>query len=119
MSYLKYIFFLLLSFNCIAQGEISLFNSEGEAVAYIDTEDDDLTLYLWDGKPVAYLHVSSGEYHVYGFNGKHLGWYINGVIRNHDGDAVVANKAAVKLYNRRNYSNIKIRQYKYLNNIVE
>ncbi|MDA9057611.1 DDE-type integrase/transposase/recombinase, partial [Flavobacteriaceae bacterium] len=30
-----------------------------------------------------------------------------------------SNKAAIKLYNRRNYSNIKIRQCKYLNNIVE
>ena len=30
-----------------------------------------------------------------------------------------ANTTAIKLYNRRNYSNIKIRQCKYLNNIVE
>jgi len=30
-----------------------------------------------------------------------------------------ANTAAIKLYNRRNYSNIKIRQCRYLNNIVE
>ena len=30
-----------------------------------------------------------------------------------------ANSAAIKLYNRRSYSNIKIRQCKYLNNIVE
>jgi putative transposase len=29
------------------------------------------------------------------------------------------NAAAIKLYNRRNYSNIKIRQCKYLNNIIE
>ena len=30
-----------------------------------------------------------------------------------------SNTAVIKLYNRRNYSNIKIRQCKYLNNIVE
>jgi putative transposase len=30
-----------------------------------------------------------------------------------------SNAAAIKLYNRRNYSNIKIRQCKYLNNIIE
>jgi len=30
-----------------------------------------------------------------------------------------ANSSAIKLYNRRNYSRIKIRQCKYLNNIVE
>ena len=30
-----------------------------------------------------------------------------------------ANSSAIKLYNRRNYSRIKIRQCKYLNNIVD
>jgi putative transposase len=34
-------------------------------------------------------------------------------------DKTGANTAGIKLYNRRNYSNIKIRQCKYLNNIVE
>ena len=34
-------------------------------------------------------------------------------------DKSESNTAAIKLYNRRNYSNIKIRQCKYLNNIVE
>ncbi|MGY8924906.1 MAG: DDE-type integrase/transposase/recombinase [Flavobacteriales bacterium] len=33
-------------------------------------------------------------------------------------DKSESNTAAIKLYNRRNYSNIKIRQCKYLNNIV-
>ena len=33
-------------------------------------------------------------------------------------DKSASNTAAIKLYNRRNYSNIKIRQCKYLNNIV-
>ncbi len=48
--------------------EITLFDSKGEAIAYIDTSDE-LTIYLWDGDPVAYLY----DDHVYGFNGKHLG----------------------------------------------
>ena len=39
--------------------EISLFNSKGKPIAYIDTDDDDLTIYLW--KPVAYLYKSDGE----------------------------------------------------------
>jgi len=30
-----------------------------------------------------------------------------------------SNKSAIRLYNRRNWSNIEIRQCKYLNNIVE
>ena len=38
--------------------EISLFDSDGEAVAYIDTSDD-FTIYLWKGKPVAYLDNTS------------------------------------------------------------
>ena len=62
--------------------EISLYDSEGEAVAYIDLSDD-LTIYLWEGKPVAYLD----EEDVYGFNGNHLGWYSRGSIIDHDGDA--------------------------------
>ena len=33
-------------------------------------------------------------------------------------DKSESNTAAIKRYNRRNYSNIKIRQCKYLNNIV-
>lgn len=89
---------LLLSFNLSAQDEISLFNSDGEATAYIDTEDDDLTIYLWGGKPVAYLYKKSGEFHVYGFKGTHLGWFIDGIIRDHDGDAVGATEDATSMY---------------------
>jgi len=66
--------------------EISLFNSEGKPVAYIAEE---LTNYLWSGKPVAYLDEdSSGGFHVYGFNGKHLGWFVRGIIRDHQGHRV-------------------------------
>ena len=67
--------------------ETSLFDSEGEAVAYIDLSDD-LTIYLWEGTPVAYLD----EEDIYGFNGKHLGWYSRGSIVDHDGDAACVEK---------------------------
>ena len=67
--------------------EISLYDSAGEAVAYIDLSDD-LTIYLWEGKPVAYLD----EENVYGFNGNHLGWYSRGSIIDHDGDAACVEK---------------------------
>ncbi len=63
--------------------EISLFDAEGDAVAYIDTSDE-FTIYLWQGKPVAYLDNSS----VYGFNGKHLGWFDEGIVWDHKGYAV-------------------------------
>lgn len=92
------LFLVLNTFIVIAQGEISLFNSDGEATAYIDTDDDDLTIYLWGGKPVAYLHNSNGEFNIYGFNGNHLGWFIDGIVRDHDGDAVGATEDATSMY---------------------
>jgi len=73
--------------------EISLFNSEGKATAYV-ADDDDLTIYLWGGKPVAYL---SGD-NIYGFNGKHLGWCVKGIIRDHDGNVVGVTKNATTIY---------------------
>jgi hypothetical protein len=63
--------------------EISLFNDAGEAVAYIDT-DNEMNIYLWKGEPVAYLDGES----IYGFNGKHLGWFKKGIIWDHEGYAV-------------------------------
>ena len=63
--------------------EISLYDDAGEAVAYIDT-DDEMNIYLWKGEPIAYLDGPS----VYGFNGKHLGWFKKGIIWDHEGYAV-------------------------------
>lgn len=92
------IIFLFLYFNSVAQDEISLFNSKGKPVAYIDTKDDDLTIYLWDGRPVAYLSKDNSDFHIYGFNGKHLGWFINGIVRDHDGNTVGVTKEAASMY---------------------
>ena len=73
-----------------ADQEISLFNAEGRATAYIAV-DDELTIYLWNGRPVAYLQSSNaGEFHFYGFNGRHLGWFVRGAIWHHDGFASCA-----------------------------
>lgn len=84
----------MLCFAQIQAQEISLFNSKGSPVAYVDTDDDDLTIYLWSGKPVAYI---SGD-NIYGFNGKHLGWWVKGIIRDHEGDAVGTTKDATNIY---------------------
>ena len=89
---------VILSQGLLAQSEISLFNSDGDPIAYIDSDDNDLTIYLWGGNPVAYLHKKSGKFHVYGFNGSHLGWFIDGIIRDHEGDAVGATKNATDMY---------------------
>jgi len=86
-----FVVLLLLPVSALAR-EISLYDSEGEAVAYIDT-DDELNIYLWGGKPVAYLDGSS----IYGFNGKHLGWFKQGIIRDHKGYAVGFVEGAVNM----------------------
>lgn len=72
--------------------EIALYDSDGEAVAYIAT-DNDLTIYLWAGKPVAYLSDDS----VWGFNGKHLGWFEDGIVWDHKGNAVGCVKGAISI----------------------
>lgn len=75
--------------------EVSLFDVDGRAIAYIAI-DDELTIYLWGGKPVAYLDEDYDGYHVYGFNGNHLGWYVDGVIRDRRGDAACATRNRIR-----------------------
>ena len=83
-TFMRLLFVLAVLVFLYAQArEISLFDSTGEAVAYIDT-DSDLNIYLWAGKPVAYLDGNS----MYGFNGKHLGWFKEGIVMDHQGYAV-------------------------------
>ena len=87
--------FLLAIQPSHAENEVALYDSGGAATAYIAT-DDDMTIYLWDGKPVAYLKSDKDAgYNVYGFNGKHLGWFVNGIIWNHAGDASCAIQEAL------------------------
>lgn len=99
------------------ENEVTLFSSTGKAVAYI-AADDELTIYLWSGNPVAYLDKdSSGGYHVYGFNGKHLGWFVKGIIRDHQGYAACATKDAINLTDYETYKSYK--QYKPYKNYME
>ena len=93
---MKKLLLFLLCIPLLSLGqEITLFNSEGEAVAYIDSNDDDNTIYLWSGSPVAYLSSEGDHFNVYGFNGKHLGWFEDGIVRDDDGYAVGFIKGAV------------------------
>lgn len=85
---------LLLVSNVAAQEEVSLYDSKGNAVAYIA---DDSTIYLWDGDPVAYLSKSKDDVNIYGFNGKHLGWLEDGIIIDHKGYGVGFVKGAVEM----------------------
>lgn len=112
MKKLLIVFLAIFCFSAYAVGqEISLYDSEGEARAYIDAEDDDCTIYLWNGKPVCYLVSNGDNYHIYGFNGKHLGWFENGIVRDHNGYAVGFQKGAISKYTKHeSYKSYK--QYK-------
>lgn len=92
---------VLMSFNLTALAEeITLFNLDGEAVAYIDADDEDLTIYMWNGTPVAYLVTDDGAFSIYGFNGQHLGWYEDGIVRDHEGYSVGFIKGATSIYTK-------------------
>lgn len=91
--------FLLINFSAIAE-EITLFNLDGEAVAYIDAADEDLTIYMWYGTPVAYLVPDGGAFSIYGFNGEHLGWFEDGIVRDHDGYKVGFREGAISIYTK-------------------
>lgn len=101
MNYLKALtstlLLLLSGFTALAE-EITLFNSEGEAIAYIDAEDEDLCIYLWNGTPVAYLEPEGSAFNIYGYNGEHLGWFEEGIVRDHDGYVVGFIEGAVNIF---------------------
>lgn len=122
MRILKSILFLivfLLGTAIISKAEeITIFNSDGEAIAYIDTEDEDLTIYLWNGTPVAYLDPNGEAFNIYGFNGQHLGWFEDGIIRDHKGYGVGFQKGATSIYTK--YEPYKsYKQYKPYKNYKE
>ncbi|QHI35361.1 hypothetical protein IMCC3317_07070 [Kordia antarctica] len=100
----KIIFLLLiaslLSLKSTAQ-EISLFDKNGDPIAYIATKEE-MAIYLWDGTPVAYLDAENDEelYDIYGFNGNHLGWYDDGFVINHKGYIVGFVKSATNIFTR-------------------
>lgn len=90
---------LTFNFSAIAE-EITLFNLDGEAVAYIDAANEDLTIYMWSGTPVAYLVPDGQAFSIYGFNGEHLGWFEDGIVRNHKGYGVGFRKGATSIYTK-------------------
>lgn len=75
--------------------ETTLFDSRGNAVAYIVERSG--TIFLFSGTPVAYLHQKSfgADFAIFGFNGQHLGWFDDGIVRDSDGYAVGFRRGAV------------------------
>lgn len=87
----------LLSFTLVVNAQqTSLFDSEGEARAYIDY-DEDATIFMWDGTPVAFLEKDGSDICVFGFNGNFMGWYEDGIIYDKKGYAVGARKGATSM----------------------
>jgi len=87
---------IFIGFVSAKAQEVTLFDSEGVAIAYVDYNKD-LTIFLWNGTPVAFLKNDEGNMCLFGFNGKFLGWYNDGIIYNKRGDAVGARKGAVNM----------------------
>jgi len=63
--------------------EKTIYDKNGNAVAYIAYDYYRETLYLWDGTPVGYVYE---EEHLYGINGRHLGWFRDNVLFNNNGE---------------------------------
>ena len=97
MKALFFTIFILLSFNeSITAQQISLFDNNGEARAYIDF-DEEATIFFWDGTPVAFLEQDGGEICVIGFNGNFMGWYEDGIIYDKKGYPVGGREGATNM----------------------
>ncbi len=89
-----FILILILTAKLSNAQEISLYDREGNAFAFIAVNDESC-VYLWTGKPFGYLLRANNELHIYSFQGKHLGWYDNGIVRDHDGNIAAFSKGTV------------------------
>jgi len=96
----KFFFTLLamVAFSTISNAQqISLYDSNGEARAYIDF-DEDATIFMWDGTPVAFLDKDGDDICVLGFNGSLLGWYNDGIVYDKKGYIVGARKDKITFF---------------------
>ncbi len=90
-----FVFFLGFAQTLKAQ-QVSIFDNEGEARAYIDF-DKNATIYMWDGTPVAFINNDGKDMCIIGFNGTFLGWYIEGIMYEKNGFIVGARKDALAM----------------------
>jgi hypothetical protein len=90
---------ILTTAMLVSAQKISLFDSEGEAVAYIDF-DEDATIFMWNGTAVAFIKKDGKANCVFGFNGSFLGWYEDGILYDKNGYKVGARKGVVTMFYR-------------------
>jgi hypothetical protein len=76
------------------RGEVTLFGSHGEPIAYIE-DSSDKTIFTFNGEPTAYIDEANN---VYGFNGRHMGWYEDQIIWDHTGSRVGFTKNTCPTY---------------------
>ena len=87
---------MLLTIISVNAQQISLYDSDGNAIAYIDYEKD-ATIFMWNGTPIAFVEVDGKELCVFGFNGNFLGWYEDGIMYDKQGYAVGFRKGAINM----------------------
>lgn len=66
---------------------ISFYDKNGKPIAY---SEDDVHIFLFTGEPRAYIDGIS----IYSYPGKHIGWFIDGWIRDHSGNCVMFSEKA-------------------------
>lgn len=88
----------MVAFSTISHAQqISLYDNDGEARAYIDFGED-ATIFMWDGTPVAFLEKDGDDICVLGFNGSFLGWYEDGILYDKKGYIVGARKDKINFF---------------------
>lgn len=88
---------IFLTFHEVAKAQqISLYDNNGEARAYIDF-DEEATIFFWDGTPLAFLEQDGREICVIGFNGNFMGWFEDGIVYDKKGYAVGAREGAINM----------------------
>jgi hypothetical protein len=91
-------FLAMVAFSTISNAQqISLYDNDGEARAYIDFGED-ATIFMWDGTPVAFLEKEGDDICVLGFNGSFLGWYEDGILYDKKGYIVGARKDKINFF---------------------
>jgi hypothetical protein len=62
--------------------EKTFYDRSGRPVAY---SDDGVHMHNFSGHAIGHMHEDS----IYDYSGKHLGWFVNGWVRDHSGRCVM------------------------------
>jgi hypothetical protein len=68
----------------------TLYDNEGDPIAWISDDKEYAEIYLFNGQPVAWISQDS----LYSYDGQHLGWIQEGWILDHEGRIVLFSQEA-------------------------